>query len=130
MMTKKDFTVGQEVILRNIEDTQYYNELFVGKVEKIGTVYLTVRLSDDHTERFFINHDFAHDTESDYSPGYILYLTKDDAERDIQSEKKREKLYDALTHRAIIWDIPEEKINQIYRILFGDHDPEQEEQKK
>lgn len=129
-MTKKDFTVGQEVILRNIEDTQYYNELFVGKVERIGTVYLTVRLSDDHTERFFINHNFAHDTESDYSPGYILYLTKDDAERDIQSEKKREKLYDYLTHRALIWDIPEEKINQIYRILFGDHDPEQEEQKR
>ena len=47
-----------------------------------------------------------------------VQLTKDDAERDIQSEKKREKLYDALTHRAIIWDIPEEKINQIYRILF------------
>ena len=118
MMTKKDFKVGQEVILRNIEDTRYYNELFAGKVEKIGTVYLTVRLSDDHTERFFINHGFAHDTESDYSPGYILYLTKDDAERDIQSEKKREELYDYLTHRAIIWDIPEEKINQIYRILF------------
>lgn len=83
-MNLKDFKVGQEVWLRPVNNgLRFYKcSLLKATVIKVGRIYLTVEYNNRKIQ-FDAEYNFTQKT--DYSPDYKLYISKEDAVRDMNN---------------------------------------------
>lgn len=83
-MTKKDFSVGQEVYLLTIGYGKNAGKIKKGEVIKIGRRYIRVRLGEFQELAFDMLENFIEHTpySSDYN--YRLFLSEEEANRHVE----------------------------------------------
>ena len=81
-MTKKDFSVGQEVYLLTIGYGKNAGKVKKGEVTKIGRRYIRVRSGEFQELAFDMLENFIEYTP--YSPEYKLFLSEEEATRHVE----------------------------------------------
>lgn len=82
-MTKKDFSVGQEVYLLTLGNGKNADKIKKGEVIKIGRRYIRVRLGERKLAFDMFEHS---ENSSAYTPywEYKLFLSEEEANRDVE----------------------------------------------
>lgn len=119
-MKRIDFKKGQTVYLLTVplsRAARFYgaDTIVEGKVRSAGKSYITVSIDQWQTVKFS-SKTFL-DT-NDLGESYTLHLTREDAENASRLRKKRNRLLAECTGFMWVKDLPDDKVEQIYSILF------------
>lgn len=122
-MVKEDFKKGQEVFIlkqgnaaRNVPEDKLIEKWIITSVGRkfISASRVTKDIIRGEVIKFNIERDFIQET--DYCIDYALFLTEEDAKREIWRENTERKILNELTWRAIR-DISDEDLKIIENII-------------
>ena len=119
-MKRSDFKKGQTVYLMTVplsRAARFYgaDKIVEGSVKSAGASYITVTIDKWQTVKF--SSETFLDT-NDRGESYTLHLTREDAENASRLRKKRNRLLAECTGFMWVKDLPDDKVEQIYSILF------------